>query len=268
MTNQTTAYEDIKEEIGDSISHLFDQLLSESMAMQSPEGIEPEKNGDFSGMINRISKNFTPPSFQQCEEENFSLQVGLFKPKTQEGPTGSDYAVVFEVFDKNSDFPKKSKTTLVQAKVGSALSGVNTKGSVSIYDKHCKDQLETIGRLTPNDGFLLIYTDSGCYCVNAEDALKKSQGKGTFRFDKADLMNAGTIGKELAICNKGNVREISPVGLGVARNADNTVNLNDFVAKLTAFGVKKPSTVINIVTTIKPSLKQKNTLGPKKKKPK
>jgi len=251
-------YDDVKEEIGDEISSLLEDILQKSMAKQSPKGIEPEKNGGFSAVVNHMSQEFSPAAFEQCEKEFFSLSIGLFKPKTQEGPTGSDYAIIFELFNKGSDQPKISKTTLVQAKVGNVLIGKNTKGDVSFTDNHCKGQLENIEKLSPNDGFLIVYTDNGCYSVPAKDALKNNATGNTFHIPKSSLKVAGAVGQDLAICTCGNVKEISPVNLKVNRTGSD-IDLDDYVAKLAAYASsknpkikKRVSKVIKITATLQP----------------
>jgi len=255
-------YEDVKNDIGATLAGMLDGLLSKSMKAQSPIGRATAKNGGLADMINVFMDK---PVHEVCESDCFSLRVVSFKPSTQETPTGSDLAMVFEVFEGNASLPRKSKTTLIQAKSAEIEIGASGVEEVFFNNAQIKSQLETILAISPRDGFLLLYTDAGSYSLDADIALTYITGKTAFRCPRSILKSGGSVASDLAICRRGNEPSISPLRLGVRREADHSVNLDDLAEKLKTHGLKKKPVILKMTAKIKPA--PKSTLVKKLPKP-
>jgi hypothetical protein len=213
-------------QIGASVTAALNDQLNEQLA----DGVEPETNGITTAMIRTAAKSAIAGIPRGVHPLHLKVSVALLRPKSQERPTGSDIAIFFEVLPGlGSPQPMLSKTLLVQAKVGK----LNSKGELSASDKHLPSQIRQIAKVSPNDGFLLIYTKKGAYCVGITEAIKSLKGN-TVRTKV--FKPAGDMLARLVLCTSGNVQAISPVTLKPGRDATGHIHAADAADALAALG--------------------------------
>jgi len=208
--------------LGDAITH----ELNEQLSLQSAQGIEPETNGMSVTVMRMAAKRSTEWVAAAGHMFVLKFSVAAIKPKTEERPTGSDIAIFFEVLPRQNIFsPIVSKTLLIQAKVGK----ISLEGEISVSDRNLPGQLRQIQRVSPNDGFLLVYTSEGAYCIGISEALNSLNGN-TVRTKR--FSPAGSMLSEVVMCNAGNERSISPARLNPARDIQGNLLIEDAARKL------------------------------------
>lgn len=219
-------FSEVRKNIASDLRDAITDGLNKRIKKQSPDGIEPEMNGMSALIIDMAGQDSTQKVKINDHVFTVHISVAPLKPKTQEGPTGSDIAVFLEVRGRNGDRKAfVSKTLLIQAKVGR----VNKDKSISAGDKHLPMQIKQIQRISPDDGFLLIYTDRGAYCVSISEASNCLKGK-TVR--TKNYSNAGDMIYQMVMCTAGNARHISPTILQPARDGNGNILVMDAADKL------------------------------------
>lgn len=245
--SSSISYDDIKEKVAVCLGALFNSVLKTSIENESPIGKETAKNGGAVELVNQFVDYLSSPLKANYPQHPFSFRMASFKPSNQETLTGSDLVMTFEVFEKGNALPKISKATLIQAKCAVF---VPNSDELVCYNSDLIEQLKTIDSLTPNDGFLMLFTDQGCFSLGAKEAIPMISNT-TFKCKKQSLQDAGTIIAKLANCQKGNFPDISPVKLEVARKRNNLLDLDDLSKKLAAFGLENKPKIISVNANIK-----------------
>ncbi|MET2523262.1 hypothetical protein [Ralstonia pseudosolanacearum] len=239
------AFQAAKKEIATTLSNRITDGLNEQIAYQVAQGLEPETNGIFSYIVRNADSYNSQEILVEGHVFRIRTSVALMKPKTQEGPTGSDLAIFFEVQpNRGSLEPFVSKTLLVQAKVGT----LNNKGELSASDEHLPKQIKTIQRVSPKDGFLLVYTKLGAYCIDIKEAGLSLKGQ-TVR--TTNFSNAGEMLYRLVICTSGNVPRISPQSLNLVRDSFGNIQVSDAAQRLAQVaGMLPPDEAVSISVTV------------------
>ncbi|WP_343654532.1 hypothetical protein [Paraburkholderia caribensis] len=241
-----------KDEIASRLSTKFISELDAELADQNPKGLETSLNGSTKTFINQMNRSVLTEAFNAMNgtrvwsSRNCTIHSASFRASGEEADTGSDIAIFFEVRDRSSPFsePIVSKTLLIQAKVG----GFNSHGILSVRNPDLRGQIDTILTITPRDGFLLVYTDVGAFCVPAREVARQLTSGSTVKVN--DPQPAGEMIRRLVECSAGNVRNVSPSALRVARKSDGTIKLDDATAKLAAVGRgHAPSTAFSLQVT-------------------
>lgn len=220
------AFEEARGAIATELGNAITRDLNEQLVLQSARGLEPETNG-MSMTVMRLAGNRTSQMIAAAGHTFvLKLSVAAMKPKTEEKPTGSDIAIFFEVLPGHGAFPPiVSKTLLIQAKVGK----FTLTGELSASDSHLPGQLRQIQRISPNDGFLLVYTREGAYCIGISEALRSLKGN-TVRTTR--YSPAGSMLTQMVICNAGNERSIAPTRLNTRRDPLGNLILEDATQRL------------------------------------
>lgn len=238
--------------IGKTVSSEITLALDEALTFLPPKGLETGYTGKVSTYIETA---FNGRTFPVLGNPNFVIRAdaSLLKPSSQEGATGADLAIYFEVLYK---LPPpysilRSKTLLVQAKTGS----FNKKGELKCSNPDLRSQITTIDRLSPNDGFLLVFTSGGGYCVGIQDAIA-GLNKDTLTTRK--FRPAGEMIERLVSCSAGNTVAISPETLQFKRTRTGRIFLDDANEKLKDYGdstlqvpFSEPTNAVSITLEIK-----------------
>jgi len=238
--------------IGKSVSTEITETLNDALSFLPPVGLETGFTGKVSAYI---EAPFKGRIFPAPGNPNFVIRAdaSLLRPSSQEGATGADLAIYFEVLYK---LPPpysilRSKTLLVQAKTGS----INDQGELKCSNPDLRKQITTIERISPNDGFLLVFTPGAGYCVGIQDAIAGLNG-GTLT-TKA-FHPAGEMIGRLVSCSAGNTAAISPKTLQFKRAPTGRIFLDDANEKLKNYGnstlqapFSKPKNAVSISLEIK-----------------
>ncbi|MCS0591349.1 hypothetical protein ACFQ09_11435 [Massilia norwichensis] len=220
------AFEEARVGIAMGLRRLVTQGLNEQLDEQAAKGLEPETNGMSVLIMRTAGKNSSRAVLAAGHVFEFKVAVAAMNPKTQEGPTGADIAIFLEVLPQSGAYiPILSKTLLIQAKVGK----LNAKGELSASDQHLPGQIAQIQRVSPNDGFLLVYTDQGAYCIEIAEATRRLNGN-TVR--TTHFSDAGEMLYRMVICTSGNEPSIAPSALGPRRDTLGSIEVADAAQRL------------------------------------
>jgi hypothetical protein len=231
-------WQNIKNEIASSLATQFLHELNAEIDEQDPSGLETALNGSTKGFINQLNRTTLAKAFNAMGSAATlpgvppcAIRSAAFKSSGQETNTGSDIAIFFEVFGPKPSLPPIiSKTLLIQAKVGHFLKN----GDLSVSNDDLRDQVKTILSISPGDGFVLVYTSKGAYCIDASEAEQQLALGNTVRSGKPQT--ADMIVRKLVNCQAGNAAGISPLSLNVNRRSDGQLNLSDAASKLATYG--------------------------------
>lgn len=219
------AFEQVKNFIGNSAGEFAKNKINKKLSEESPIGIEDKFSGRVAQIIEDAVEQADNSNTEILKKYKISVSAKSIKPTSQEKYLGADLAIFFEVLDKKSK-PVISKTLLIQAK-----NGVYRKGpppSINISDERVEEQILKINSVTPSDGYVLVYTESGAFCMEPKTAFLGINGNtiNSHHFDKVDV-----ILKKLFECKSGTRDIVSPAALN-AKRVNGRLDINDAANKL------------------------------------
>lgn len=220
------AFNEARISIAMGLGLLITQGLNEQLDEQAAKGLEPETNGMSVLIMRTAGKDSSREVLAAGHAFELKIAIAALNPKTQEGPTGADIAIFLEVLPQvGASIPILSKTLLIQAKVGK----LNAKGELSASDRHLPGQIAQIQRVSPNDGFLLVYTSQGAFCIEIAEAARRLNGNTVRTMHFSD---AGEMLYRMVICTSGNEPSIAPSALSPRRDALGNIHVADAAQRL------------------------------------
>jgi hypothetical protein len=244
----TRAYDKAKQELSLSLGALFSGLADKSCFDQSVAGQEIAITGALRGRVNDCLTS-AAAAIDRKKFKGVAVRATTFLQK-QESAVGSDFVLTFEVFHSGAKCPYISKSILVQAKTAVIKDG--PPKFLHCRNKDLPKQLKDIALLSPNRGFLMLYTDQGAYVVPAERAAE-SLTRAVLVFDLEQANQSGYMMEIMANCTGGDTL-ISPLALKAPRDGKH-INPSKFAEILTAransIGPKPAASLLAVSVTVK-----------------
>ncbi len=199
-------------------ARLVDGKMAQALSDQHPKGLETMTTGRWVQIVSDAMDRQVIVAGSRSFHVN--THASFLNPSTQEGVTGSDLAIYLEVYTRPPLHGDRivSKTLLVQAKVGT-IKGI----SLRCANPDLRRQLDRISLIGEGDGFLLVYTETGAYCVQVEDALSGMTGNS---LRTTNFQASSTLIEKMANCTAGNCAAISPSALAVPRSSDGRIKVD------------------------------------------